>query len=329
MTEEAAKKNFPEKIYFGVEYPGYVKSVEKAIETMGGCEKIANSVLMKSDDGLELSYDPEDMYLKPLVGDIVYTGNMLLKVTRKVKKYKDGRVEPIDSKWDVENMGIISKTARFRGMADWHFGTERDDNVYKYIEESKSLTSLGSIDKLTKELLEVPEIFYTTPLPFMAKMSWSFKTPGAKANPYTREHFELRENGVTPVTEYVAKKKKKNSRMIMVKYGQKEYPKMNFELYKGPDVRAQIGRKSRFVEYEDFEGDEKENKKTNDGYDPSLNDTEDRMVVDQEEGASRESSVGIYDGYADGNRANSDVNAPPQPSKMLGTTTKYTVKCML
>ncbi|PRP82724.1 general transcription factor 3C polypeptide 5-like [Planoprotostelium fungivorum] len=98
-----------------IEYPGIVKNVDKAIETLGGTRQLS-AILNQPEDLPRLHFRPSDPFCHPIFSDKKKTSNMLVKMSR--KKAKDGG-EP--SEWKAEVIGVIRDTHRFRGMADFQY----------------------------------------------------------------------------------------------------------------------------------------------------------------------------------------------------------------
>ncbi|KAG9286962.1 hypothetical protein G9A89_001200 [Geosiphon pyriformis] len=128
--EQAPCLGIPAKHFFAVEYPGYVKNLENVLKTLGGQRGLNKAV---NQDLVELRFRPDDPFCHPINGDIIPTANLLTKVTRwrKKSKYNGNNFENnIDDKDQDNNddnnshiefkiLGIISRTCRFRGMADF------------------------------------------------------------------------------------------------------------------------------------------------------------------------------------------------------------------
>ncbi|CAG8779307.1 16399_t:CDS:2, partial [Cetraspora pellucida] len=133
----APEKNLPTQQFFAVEYPGNVKNIDKVLQTLGGQRGLKKAV---NEDLLELRFRPDNPFCHPINGDIIPTANLLLKVTRRRKKVKnhhmrrdsDDHDEESDKDINFEIMGIISKTCRFRGMADYQYVPNPNDSVPRY-----------------------------------------------------------------------------------------------------------------------------------------------------------------------------------------------------
>ncbi|CAG8510837.1 483_t:CDS:10 [Ambispora gerdemannii] len=126
--EPAACLSIPDKQFFVVEYPGRVKNIDKVLKTLGGQRGLNRAI---NENLVELRYRVNDPFCHPINGDIVPTANFLVKVTRRRKKQKKNDNDSNshqresdttdESNIKYEVMGIISKTCRFRGMADFQY----------------------------------------------------------------------------------------------------------------------------------------------------------------------------------------------------------------
>ncbi|KND00444.1 transcription factor TFIIIC subunit TFC1 [Spizellomyces punctatus DAOM BR117] len=129
----APSQPLPGWTFHVVEYPGYIKNTENALRTLGGIEAIEKAFT----DGLnvlELRYRPTDPFSHPINGDIINTGNLLLKVTRRRKKRKGTKAHsppmeesPADVKTQI--IGTVTKTCRFRAIADYQWIPDQNDPI--------------------------------------------------------------------------------------------------------------------------------------------------------------------------------------------------------
>ncbi|CAI2172733.1 5960_t:CDS:10 [Funneliformis geosporum] len=148
LYEAAPSKIIPSRQIFVIEYPGYVKNVDKVLQTLGGEKGLKKAV---NESLMELRFRPDDPFCHPINGDVIPTSNLLLKVTRRKKKRqnKDMNREndeqasvKEDIKFDI--LGIISKTCRFRGMSDYQCIPSIKHPILEY---RKALESLD-VDKI-------------------------------------------------------------------------------------------------------------------------------------------------------------------------------------
>ncbi|CAG8472945.1 1742_t:CDS:2 [Racocetra fulgida] len=101
----APEKILPTQQCFVVEYPGNVKNIDKALQTLGGQKGLK-----------KLRFRPDNPFCHPINGDIIPTANLLLKVTRRRKKVKnhhmrrdsDDNNEESVKDFNFEIMGIIN-----------------------------------------------------------------------------------------------------------------------------------------------------------------------------------------------------------------------------
>ncbi|GBC00423.1 hypothetical protein RclHR1_03850021 [Rhizophagus clarus] len=138
--EAAPSKNIPPKQIFVIEYPGYVKNINRVLHTLGGEKGLKKAI---NEDLMELRFRPDDPFCHPINGDVIPTSNLLLKVTRRKKKqnenvnYEEEKANLKDVKFDI--LGIISKTCRFRGMSDYQYVPNMNHPILEYRKALESL----------------------------------------------------------------------------------------------------------------------------------------------------------------------------------------------
>ncbi|CAJ0640031.1 3668_t:CDS:2 [Entrophospora sp. SA101] len=101
--------------FFSVEYPGYVKNIDRVLKTLGGQKGLKKAI---NEDMMELWFRPDDPFSHPINGNVIPTSNLLLKVTRRKRRYVK-----------CEVIGIISKTCRFR---NYQYIPNPNDSIPKY-----------------------------------------------------------------------------------------------------------------------------------------------------------------------------------------------------
>ncbi|KAJ3054727.1 tau 95 subunit of transcription factor TFIIIC [Rhizophlyctis rosea] len=132
----------PSEIFHVIEYPGYVRNLDNVFQTLGGKPAIEQSFSRLADttNALELRYRPSDPFCHPIHGEIVATSNVLLKVTRRRKKktLPERNGDPMDvdeaeNPWivHVDVAGLVTKTCRFRALADYQYRPCSDDSMVK------------------------------------------------------------------------------------------------------------------------------------------------------------------------------------------------------
>ena len=118
----APEHSLPSDHYYAIEFPGIVKdgSVDRAIEHLGGRSAIERAFkrnASKIDSLIELNWRPGDPFAHPVPGGMVHANNLLLKVTKRKRKRRNGEVLPVpEGEFVAETVGIVSKTVRFRSM---------------------------------------------------------------------------------------------------------------------------------------------------------------------------------------------------------------------
>ncbi|KAJ1894791.1 tau 95 subunit of transcription factor TFIIIC [Kickxella alabastrina] len=177
----AERLSVPQRTVLSVEYPGFVKDTEKAIQSIGGREKLARDVAEDVGAQIELRYRYNDPTSHPISGEIVATENLLIKVTRHIKKVKgrplDGTEKSIQTSAQI--VGVIEKTARFRKLADFQYVMPRNDPLTTLtrvlqgmdLEEAKAL---GRSDTFEGNL-DVSSAYI--PAPFLDRAGWPAQFP--------------------------------------------------------------------------------------------------------------------------------------------------------
>ena len=128
----APTHELPTAHFYSIEYPGYVRleSVSKAIHALGGQSSVDRAFRRsapREDSLFELNLRPDNPFSHPLLGDLVPTNNILLRVVkRKLKKRPpapndgDDGVQTVAGEYTAVVVGVIPKTARFRSEPSHH-----------------------------------------------------------------------------------------------------------------------------------------------------------------------------------------------------------------
>ncbi|KAL7273084.1 tau 95 subunit of transcription factor TFIIIC [Rhizina undulata] len=146
----------PERRIICIEHPARIRDVQKAIATIGGQSALVQLAVTNGNSGLNLRFRPEDPMQPPIQSRTVPTNNILLKVTipKRRKKKKPGNIEDTANtsingqpagrqgpepkeqneqeqqtlldklrvskgKYEIEAVGMIERTVRFRDMANY------------------------------------------------------------------------------------------------------------------------------------------------------------------------------------------------------------------
>ncbi|KAG0205384.1 tau 95 subunit of transcription factor TFIIIC [Mortierella sp. GBA30] len=196
--KQAAIEQVPDTKIFSIEFPGHVRNVDKAKEALGGEQAIINA----SGAPLDLRYRVKDPFSIPIQGEIVETGNFLLKATRRFKvKRRPGAQRSLppyrapveddvpynedeEPEYRFEMVGKIPKTTRFPGLADYQHIVDPRDEFTKIKSdiinmEYESLISL-KVDNQTP--VEDPMSLQLIPPPYISKRTLPNQYKHQKAN---------------------------------------------------------------------------------------------------------------------------------------------------
>ncbi|KAI9497095.1 RNA polymerase III transcription factor IIIC subunit-domain-containing protein [Zychaea mexicana] len=155
----------PNRKYVLVEYPGRVKNVDRALKSLGGEKTIANA-LNKEVKTIELRYRPEDPFSHPVVGDVVPTSSLLLKVTKRKKKN-----QPDDeAAFKAEALGTILKSCRFRAMADFQYLVPKDEKFSRL----RSSLEKGNVNEILNYKLDEEDNMTHIPPPVFSMRETPF-----------------------------------------------------------------------------------------------------------------------------------------------------------
>lgn len=113
--------------FYSVEYPGYVQhsSVPLAVRNLGGTPRLENAfkrTAARNEALLELNLRCGNPYAHPIPGDVVGTGNILVKVTKR-KRRQPGH-DGVVGEYTAEPLGVIFKTVRFRSKSGCYHNNE-------------------------------------------------------------------------------------------------------------------------------------------------------------------------------------------------------------
>lgn len=122
--------------FYSVEYPGYVKpeSIPLVVERLGGQANLDSAFKRtgsKAGSVLELNLRPGNPFAHPILGDVVPTNNIVLKVVKRRRKQTDSMDADASGEYTVQAVGVVPKTARFRSMADYQYQPDMNDPVVK------------------------------------------------------------------------------------------------------------------------------------------------------------------------------------------------------
>ncbi|KPP71503.1 hypothetical protein Z043_109588 [Scleropages formosus] len=136
--EGTAVLNVSQRRLVCVEYPGVVRHLDRALETLRGEKGVSKR--------LELYYRPRDPYCHPVCGNRYPSTNLLLRVRRRVRKGEGGG----EAQVAMEVLGVIGTTYKFQGMADFQ---------YLAIHMRPDSTHMSLYDKIILRQPETKEFF--------------------------------------------------------------------------------------------------------------------------------------------------------------------------
>ncbi|BGP28877.1 tau 95 subunit of transcription factor TFIIIC [Rhodotorula toruloides] len=136
-----------------VEYPAPVSSVDSALGTIGGVERVAVALQNHVDGAptsrpIELDLDPENRFFHTIPANVASTHNIVCKVIKrrrkKPKRDVDGNIVE-EGIYSIEPVGIEHKIARFRAMADFQYYPDIpvDDETFLLAEAMSKLDVKG------------------------------------------------------------------------------------------------------------------------------------------------------------------------------------------
>ncbi|TPX55541.1 hypothetical protein PhCBS80983_g05232 [Powellomyces hirtus] len=180
--EPAPSQVLPGWNFHVVEYPGYVKNPEKVLATLGGAEAIEKAF---ADDlnVLELRYRPDDPFSHPINGEIIHTANILLRVTTRRRRQKsmgpsgDKRQDTVrrdnqEPKVTTTFLGTVTKTCRFRAIADYQWLIDPNDPMGQLRRSMHNFDADG-IEKFTLQLDKGPrKNLRNMPPPSFSRIEW-------------------------------------------------------------------------------------------------------------------------------------------------------------
>ncbi|KAJ3381547.1 tau 95 subunit of transcription factor TFIIIC [Lobulomyces angularis] len=158
----------PQMEFFVVEYPGYVNNIDNVLQTLGGIGEIQKGFLKEELPHINLKFRKNDIFSHPVVGEVVTTTNLVLKtVTRRNKL--TGNI----SSTKHEVVGVATKTARFRHIADYQFIPNQADSMVK-LAKSLNEWNIEEIEnaKLTSDKGKT-RYMKTIPPPLFSRAPWA------------------------------------------------------------------------------------------------------------------------------------------------------------
>ncbi|GBL81083.1 General transcription factor 3C polypeptide 5 [Araneus ventricosus] len=154
------------KPLIAVEYPGTVLNVDEMSRTLGGKQQMFK-VFKNPSKRLELKFRPSDPFCKCVHGDRFNTTNIVMKVTKRIKRKSRTSELPSepDIQYKIEFLGVASTTYKFKSLADFQIlpvSFDKDEGKYKSLLPKLVPTALHPASWLEEEMeLFVPPILFS------------------------------------------------------------------------------------------------------------------------------------------------------------------------
>lgn len=99
-----------------IEYPGFIKNVDKMLETLGGEERVSETY-RSGKQRLQMTYRPEDLNAHNACADLLPFTGLLMKVRRRKKKGSD------EYEYQQDILGISRDKYKFQTLMDYQYLT--------------------------------------------------------------------------------------------------------------------------------------------------------------------------------------------------------------
>uniref|UniRef100_A0A6B2L250 Transcription factor IIIC subunit 5 HTH domain-containing protein n=1 Tax=Arcella intermedia TaxID=1963864 RepID=A0A6B2L250_9EUKA len=183
----------PTQNYLCVEYPGFIKNMDRALSTLGGAAAI-NQAHKENSKFLALNLKPDIVHSHPIYGDKIMTSNMILKVVR-----------PLESKLDYkcEMIGLVNNTYRFKGLSDFQYFPSVS-NESKRMEEEPNKQPLAIPEET--ELKLIPPLWSRQDLPHSYNFTENplFLKSLTETDGEVQEIYTIKKKGFQPSTSFVS-----------------------------------------------------------------------------------------------------------------------------
>ena len=105
-----------------VEFPGYAKNSDTLLKLIGGPETLMRCIKNNSSVAL---YMRDELFCRPIYGHIIATSNLAIKIIKQ-RNCKTG-----ETRIKYEIIGMISRTVRFRSLADYQVLPDQNNSIVK------------------------------------------------------------------------------------------------------------------------------------------------------------------------------------------------------
>ncbi|KAI5481422.1 hypothetical protein MNV49_004178 [Pseudohyphozyma bogoriensis] len=133
----------------GIEYPGPVKSVPRALSALGGLATVSASLNAPIDPPhsrpLHLNLNKSSPFFHPVPTSSVETGNVVVKLVKRRRKRpklvqgEDGEQWEEQGVYAMKVVGLADRTVRFRAMADFQYTPNLQDPIISLSNSIKAM----------------------------------------------------------------------------------------------------------------------------------------------------------------------------------------------
>lgn len=158
----------PAAQFAALEYPGYVRNVPRALQTLGGEQAVQAALMAGSGAYLKLNFRPQEPTSHPIFGDKHETSQLLVRISR--KKVRRGASEQPPK---VEIVGRVTTSIRFGGLADFAYLPVDNGNNSRDYSRTPEINHPDKAEPsaLHEPLLIIPPLFSKVDVP----MEYGFK----------------------------------------------------------------------------------------------------------------------------------------------------------
>ncbi|GAX75079.1 hypothetical protein CEUSTIGMA_g2523.t1 [Chlamydomonas eustigma] len=208
LLEEDLRAKVPSAIITSVEFPGYVRNVDRAIQMLGGLTNIAASLNNGSQNNfLRLHYRPEDTLSHPLIGDQHATQGLLLRISKTKSPLKSvpANYEAKNSAHSDETSPLklrivsrVQRTFKFNGLADYQYlpldpkahqrGQGSEDSASSMPLPPENLVATAEPSGRSEPLFVIPPLFAKTDVPMdYGYRQFKYQHPSSKGVAIVKE----------------------------------------------------------------------------------------------------------------------------------------------
>jgi general transcription factor 3C polypeptide 5 (transcription factor C subunit 1) len=112
----------PQQECIAIEYPGFVRNVDKALRTLGGVEAISAAATQPGGAFLKLHFRPEEPTSHAIYGERTTAQRLLLRISRpRGTAGEDGSSSGATAPVTARVVARVPTSIRFNGLADYQY----------------------------------------------------------------------------------------------------------------------------------------------------------------------------------------------------------------